>query len=298
MKIIIWGHKLNTHSHSYIHLGFYRAFEYMGYEVYWFDDTDDISNMNLSDSIFLTEGQICAKMPIRPDCKYILHNCFDLHIEKGKFINIQYLTYDSMVYDEIAPGIHKIDDCLCFPWGSPFLPYEFNEEDVTRERENKIYYLGTVDNPSVVGGNYQPIVDFATSAGDEGYKTFVGGGYTGKELDILNYIRGWISEEDQYSYLRNGYMQPALQGERQLANGMIPCRIFKSISCGLDGVTNNPSVYDFFSHSVVYNIDCGGLFYDAHKRQDEIARKKWLMNQVKKYHTYLNTAKAILNVLL
>jgi hypothetical protein len=203
-----------------------------------------------------------------------------------------------MQYEEIYPGIHKIDDCLCFPWGSPFLPHEFNLDDVDRKREKKIYYLGTVDNPDVEGGNYQPIVDFATSADEEGYRTFVGGGYTGAQLDILNYIRGWISEEDQYSYLRNGYMQPALQGKRQLVNFMIPCRLFKSISCGLDGITNNPMANLFFNDALVYNDNCGELFYDAHKRQHEIARKKWLMIQVQKYHTYVNTAKAILEVLL
>ena len=41
-KVIIWGHKLNTHSHSYIQLGFYRAFAYLGYDVMWLDDSDDV----------------------------------------------------------------------------------------------------------------------------------------------------------------------------------------------------------------------------------------------------------------
>lgn len=297
-KIFIWGHKLNTHSHSYIHLGFYRAFAYLGHYVMWLDNDDDVSGVDFSDGIFLTEGQVCQKMPVRKDCKYILHNCPQLGIEKGKFVNIQYLTYDSMKYEQVSPGIHKIDDCICFPWGSPFLPNEFDLSDVDRKRNKKIYYLGTVDNPDVEGGNYNPILEFAESALDGGYKTYVGGGYTGLQPDILNYIRGWISEEEQYYYLRGGYMQPALQGKRQLVNGMIPCRLFKSISCGLDGITNNFMANAFFNDALVYEDSCSELFYSAHKRQDEIARKKWLMIQVQKYHTYVNRVKAILEVLL
>jgi len=29
-KIIIWGHKLHSHTHSYIHSGYYEAFKKLG----------------------------------------------------------------------------------------------------------------------------------------------------------------------------------------------------------------------------------------------------------------------------
>jgi hypothetical protein len=31
-QIVIWGHKLHTHTHSYIHNAFFRAFQKMGYK--------------------------------------------------------------------------------------------------------------------------------------------------------------------------------------------------------------------------------------------------------------------------
>ena len=36
-KVIIWGHELHNHTHSYIHNAFYRTFKYLGYNVYWFN---------------------------------------------------------------------------------------------------------------------------------------------------------------------------------------------------------------------------------------------------------------------
>ena len=34
-RVVIWGHPLHSHTHSYIHAGFARAFEYLGFEVLW-----------------------------------------------------------------------------------------------------------------------------------------------------------------------------------------------------------------------------------------------------------------------
>ena len=39
-KVIIWGHKLHTHTHSYIHYGFYKAFKHLNYDVYWLNEND------------------------------------------------------------------------------------------------------------------------------------------------------------------------------------------------------------------------------------------------------------------
>ena len=40
MKIVIWGYPLYSHTHSYIHAAFYKAFTHLGYETYWFHDGD------------------------------------------------------------------------------------------------------------------------------------------------------------------------------------------------------------------------------------------------------------------
>ena len=74
MKIVIWGHKLHSHTHSYIHYGYWRAADYLGHEVYWYDDKDAVHDVDFSNSIFITEHQVCKNIPLRKDCKYFIHN--------------------------------------------------------------------------------------------------------------------------------------------------------------------------------------------------------------------------------
>ena len=72
-NIIIWGHKLHSHTHSYIHNAFFIAFKKLGYDTYWFDDNDDTSNFDFSNSLFITEHQVDNKIPKRKDCLYFVH---------------------------------------------------------------------------------------------------------------------------------------------------------------------------------------------------------------------------------
>ena len=67
-RVIIWGHKLHTHTHSYIHYGFQRGFKHLNYDVYWFDNNDttndDFKNFNFDNCLFITEGQVDELIPI------------------------------------------------------------------------------------------------------------------------------------------------------------------------------------------------------------------------------------------
>ena len=74
-QIIIWGHKLHSHTHSYIHYGFHKAFLYLGYKCLWLDNDDDIDNINFNNSLFITEGQVDENIPLLDNCFYVLHNC-------------------------------------------------------------------------------------------------------------------------------------------------------------------------------------------------------------------------------
>ena len=76
MKIVLWGKKLHTDTYSYIQYGYYRAADYLGHTVEWYGDEDDVSDVDFSNSIFLTEASACEKMPLRKDCKYFIH-CSD-----------------------------------------------------------------------------------------------------------------------------------------------------------------------------------------------------------------------------
>ena len=58
MKICIWGHPLHSHTHSYIHAAFFKAFKALGHETYWLKNGDDASVVNCPDVLFLTETQV------------------------------------------------------------------------------------------------------------------------------------------------------------------------------------------------------------------------------------------------
>ncbi|MBI3900677.1 MAG: hypothetical protein HY324_00840, partial [Chlamydiia bacterium] len=73
-RVVIWGHSLHSHTHSYIHEAFYRAFKELGYEAYWLNDDDDIEDLNLSNALFITEGQVDHRIPVRSDGLYVIHN--------------------------------------------------------------------------------------------------------------------------------------------------------------------------------------------------------------------------------
>ena len=200
-------------------------------------------------------------------------------------------------FDEITHGITYDGGCLFFPWGSPLLPKEFDNQDLRRTRNSDIYYLGTV-NGKGDNGNYDIISRFAEVAHQDGHTTYVGGGYTGKNSNpYLNYLSGWISEEQQAEYLKSCYMSPALQGENQLINGMIPCRLFKSISYGGDGISNNSFAFEIFNGFIIFNKNPEDLYYAARANFNNVNRRKLLFEFVKRNHTYVNNVNAILSVL-
>jgi len=74
-QVVLWGHKLHSHSHSYIHGAFYKAFTFLRYKTLWLNNLDNISNINFEETLFITEGQVDQNIPIRSDCYYVIHNC-------------------------------------------------------------------------------------------------------------------------------------------------------------------------------------------------------------------------------
>ena len=63
-KVIIWGFPLHTHTHSYIHYGWYKGFKHLGYDTHWFDDNNVSDDFDFNDCLFITEGYADSKIPI------------------------------------------------------------------------------------------------------------------------------------------------------------------------------------------------------------------------------------------
>lgn len=284
-KVIIWGHYLHTHTHSYIHYAFHKAFKALGYNVFWLGYDADISGFDFSNSLFLTEGQVDSGIPIRSDCKYILHNCEMSKYEsiKENCLQIQVYTKDVLKYnfEKVGNFEYYKDKLLYLYWATDLLPNEINFSP--KERDSSIYWIGTIGAGQF--GNINEINAFTKSCILDG-KTFI--------------HKSGVDFSQGQEYISKSYIAPAINGTWQVEKGYIPCRIFKNISYGQFGVTNNESVQELFHNLLVYDQDCSELYTKAKENlltEDHDKRLSNLMNIVKADHTYINRIETILKFL-
>ena len=293
-KVVIWGHKLHTHTHSYIHSAFYRAFKHLGYETYWLDEKDDLQRYNLSNTLFITEGQVDKKIPIRDDCYYFLHNCSDFKKyiplrEKGRTFTFQVYTDDVLKLDfvtEYAPfhyysTEHRI---LFMPWGTDLLPHEINENKTRllhTKKEKKIYWIGSIGGGKF--GNIENIRPFKSAC---------------IKSKIPFIVKHHVSIQEHRDLIMRSYIAPIIVGPWQAKQGYIPCRIFKNISYGQMGVTNSKRAYEICEEKIVYDPDCRKLFSLAEERIEKTSNEEIfeLMDFVRDHHTYINRIKFMLQI--
>lgn len=287
-QVVIWGHKLHSHTHSYIHWGFKRAFEHLGYKVHWLDNGDNISKLNLKNSLFITEGQVYQNMPVRNDSYYILHNCpkepYQHLLDNGHAIILQVYSHDCLKrkepsfsycfhYDLAQPIIYM-------PWATDLLPHEINDikaKMVTRKpKKRTATFVGTIAGGTF--GNTKEIDGFKRACKEQGISFNEGG--TRKR-----------SMEENITMIQDSLLAPAIEGTWQCENGYIPCRIFKNISYGNGlGITNNEAVYNLFNKKIIYDADSYKLGKKAIAAAQTITLEQQyeLMDFVRDNHTYLN----------
>lgn len=291
-KVVIWGHKLHTHTHSYIHNAFYKAFLYLGYETYWLDNSDDLSQYNLARTLFITEGQVDSKMPMRADSYYFLHNPRSLDryqklLDLGRVLFFQVYTDDVLERPYLikkAPfHYYSLDyKTLYMPWATDLLPYEIEENKVRlleTQKESKVYWVGTVGS-----SNRKNVRSFAQAC---------------EENNISFIVKHRLSVEENRDLTMRSYMAPTIVGSWQAEKGYIPCRIFKNISYGQMGITNSKRAYQLFQKKIVYSRHPYKLFHLAEKRAKEQTLDEIfaLMDFVKEHHTYLNRIEFMLEFL-
>lgn len=281
-KIIIWGHKLHSHTHSYIHAAFYKTFKYMGYETYWFDDNDDVSSFNFSNSLFITEGQVDKKIPKLNDCLYVLHNCDGNKYGVCRRIGLQTYTHDRK--NDQGHVIHFDGNTLTMCWATDLLPNEINTDlHFNNNHSKSITWVGTIGGG--IHGNDTELNPFIEKAKQHGINFYHSNPWGNPK-----------SFEENVRLIRESYLAPAIVGMWQKENGYIPCRIFKNISYGKLGITNSKIVKDMFGDFVVYSNNTTELYDLAANKDKSITHKemKDAMEYVKNNHTYINRAKSIL----
>ena len=300
---IVYGHKLYSHTHSYIHYGYFRAFEALGWAVKWYDDNDKIDTSSIpKGTIFLTAGGVDRRIPILPNCFYILHNVdtkkYDVIPNSNKLI----LQVHCHACDYNAENI-KISNTSMYDfrenvlytiWATDLLPEEIDIEHALENYKNKkksVVFIGSL-NECPQFGNKNQIMPFVNEMQKTGYKWEQ---YTAPFSEP-------IKNEKQKEIISGCDVAPAIVGHWQQSKGYIPCRIFKSISYGCIGITNSKYVHTLLHDECIYHDNSTELAKQTYeflqKPVDEIQEvlKKQMQN-VKDHHTYINRVNDILSVL-
>lgn len=331
-KVIIWGFPLYTHTHSYIHGGWYKAFKYLGYDTHWFHDGNHpspSSGFDYGNALFITEGYVDSKIPIVSSSTYFVHICinperylgrvarlieirylvdnirdcnYEYVLDKSKCIRISDATYYEKLHNN--GGLRQYHrnpkpmeyECIYTCWATDLLPDEIDISDanINKPRDKCIYWCGSYDKHN--NQELHKFLDAAASAG-------VGVVFNNPWNNPLSYEK--VQELTMKSYMSpdircSGDPNKIALGETGTCHkqiGYIPCRVLKAISYGLLGITNSKHVWELLDKKVVYNDNEGQLFHDALKEINNTELIKEQMKIVKERHTYLNRIKDLLQVL-
>lgn len=320
MKIIIWGYPLHSHTHSYIHAAFYKAFKSLDYETYWFHDKNYPKDFDWNDCVFWTEGFADKNIPLNKTSTYFVHVCPDpaKYINAGvkKFIDVRYnhLWHKDHVYEykldkskvekvgpccylserknrrvQVLNDYHKywIEDYDKFyvTWATNYLPSEFDFEDIKYPRENKIYFSGNISSTGRCENysTFKPFIDECQKNGIE----FIHNDPFSNPLD----------ENEVIERTKKSILGVDIRGPEHIKNGYVPCRVFKSISWGHLGITNSYEVYNELEGNCLYSKDTAQMFYDSMNKKNDFDFIKKSMKYVRENHTYVNRIQSIMKLL-
>ena len=283
VRFIIWGHEHYSHTHSYIHYGFFKAAKHMGWNVEWYKNTSEnaLQIGNTDGCLFLTESQVDSFMPINQNAFYILHNCdmkrYNNIPEKNKLI-LQVFTEDVYLRKTVLVKTNLFEfwqenaNTVYAPWATDLLPSEINENIANLKVQN--------NNSAVFVGSYW--------GGVHGNNKELDKFRDGCQQNNINFkVLSNVEQSQSIKVIQGAAMAPAIVGTWQKNKGYIPCRIFKNVSYGQLGVTNSKEAYEVINKLGVYNPNETELVKDA-INNDNIELRKTAMEFVRDNHTYIN----------
>ena len=328
-KVIIWGYPMHSHTHSYVHGGWYKAFQHLGYETHWFHDQSypDPQQFNYEQCLFLTEGYADQHIPIIQSSIYLVHICkdplkylhkvkrlieirflvdeikdcnYDYRLDKQKCIQISDATYYQKLNHNGDLALfhdHPISmnyECLYMCWATDLLKHEIVEDSIRVEKENKIYWFGSYDRSN------NPELDlFFTEAQQHGIEIVMNNPWSHpvSYFHVQEYMMKSIVSPDIRSSGDPHKIRLGENGTCHKQIGYIPCRIFKAISYGCLGITNSIRVYELLNKTVIYHENEALLFHLAMKHRQNFHLIQTQMDLVRKKHTFEDRIQDIFYVL-
>ncbi len=313
--IYIWWHPYWTHTHSWIHHRFYRAFQYLGFDVKWLINSKTHLPEKNEKCIIITENS--------QDLLLLEHYSNNWIIFDHSLSYLKYLSYDvknknifpfGVIRYNLAKFTEKTFKNLIIEWDTPKMSME---EYYYSQRQIKILW-GTHLLPHEI--KFTPY-----RYSDNRDIVFIWSWWHNNciELETLRlwsimngkkFTQYWkhlllrpplikkkfLPEEEIEKITRSAYISPAVQWE-QVNDGYIPCRLFMNMSMSVLGVSNNPYVYNLFDDDeVIVERDIFRMMEKAEKiiidkNVDSYTRKA--IEKVKNQHTYLNRIEELFSYL-
>jgi hypothetical protein len=165
------------------------------------------------------------------------------------------------------------------------MPNEINENDVHLERENRVYFLGTLSDDGDYS-NVNLIDEFSTECRKNNI-----------EFVINNFYNRQLSDSEYIKMCKSSLLGFDLRCKAHVDWGHIPCRIYKNISYGHLGMTNSQEVFKELDGNCVFNPNVSELFYDCMSKKDDYKFIKNSLLYVKENHTYVNRVQSMLRIL-
>jgi len=317
-KVIIWGHPLYSHTHSYVHESYYKTFKHLGYETYWFHDNDYPKDFDFNHCLFIGEGFADNEIPLNETSCYLIMYCpSPIKYENvGRYVDvrmtainfkdhIQEYSVDKTKVEKVGPGCYfdkkknekikiKNDyhdyemndfDKLYISWATNLLPEEINFDDMYLPRENKIYFCGSISPSGICenSSNFEPFINECNK--------------NGIQFMVNNPWSNPLPTSKMIELIKKSLLGVDIRGNQHLKQRLLTCRVFKNISYGHLGLTNSEEMYAEMDGNCVFNSDPKELFHDGMRNIENYDLIKKGMLFVKENHTYVNRINSILKII-
>lgn len=307
-RVVIFGHRpavgrfplglrRRTHTHSYIHGGYFKAFSALGFETYWLDENSkDLASLPTKGTLFFTEDQVDSGIPLAADGYYVTHSSSKSKYEEIGAPRLNLCNFVSDLRQGLSfnyPGqvVEKIDQvtyidaasrALYQPWATDLLPSEIDAADLVpfTGANREINYVGTIGHD-----NIQIRFDaFRRAAAGAGARVKLHSG---------------VSDQEAKRLVRNSLISVDLRGDWHLERGYIPCRLWKNLSYGMHVGSNSELLQPIFEDRVSFDSDPAALFDRTLTDTSRLPleERRLAMLWIRERHTFVNRARRVVEAL-
>ena len=317
-KVVIWGHPLHSHTHSYIHESFHKAFSFMGFKTYWFHDESFPSDFDWGKTLFITEGFASNKIPIRENSYYFVMYEPDpkRFVQQARYIELRLcatLFQDHVSNYSFQPDLckrvessvyFKKGDCstisfensynkysilnydvVYLNWATDLLPNEINLKDIYFPRSNHFFFSGTISRQGK-NENYSKFKPLIKNLKKRGIK-FI-------------HNNPWdtpLSSDEVRKRTKESIVGLDLRGPKHLKENLVTCRVFKNASYGHLAATNSKAIFNEMNGIGVFSENPEELLELALSNRFNYGLIREGMEIVRNNHTYVNLVNGLLRSL-